>query len=213
VFRWSFPGSRELPWSDGRWPDRESAGGQSIIFGAVTVRVPGTPARRLVIDAGRCTACGCCELACSLRAFGECNPSRSLVSIIRGSGDAAATSTPVTCQQCEDALCVTLCPAEALTSRSADGVVVVDAGLCLGCRTCAEVCPQGAPFVDPRLRTSQKCTLCDGDPVCVRVCPEGALGFAPQEEEGAYRKRAALAVYLEELERVAMPARRGGGAS
>ncbi len=157
-------------------------------------RVPGG---RLVVDAERCTGCGCCEMACSLRHHRECDPSRAHISVARLRDDGAVRAVPVTCRQCEDALCVTLCPAEALRRDGARGVVVVDEGSCIGCRTCVEVCPVGAPAVDRRLGTAQKCTLCDGDPLCVKVCAERALTFADDDEEGPRRKRAALEAYLE----------------
>ena len=163
----------------------------------------GTPQRRargrLVIDAERCTGCGCCEMACSLRNLHECNPSRSAVYIARSRLQGEHLSMPVVCEQCEDALCVMMCPGEALR-KEADGVVVVDRSRCIGCRTCTEVCPFGAPAVDPRVGVSQKCTLCDGDPLCVEVCREGALVFTAPEEEGPLRKRSALAAYLDYAE-------------
>ena len=118
-------------------------------------------------------------------------------------------TTPVTCQQCEDALCVMMCPAEALSRRDADGTVIADADRCIGCRTCVEVCPIGAPAVDPRLGTSQKCTLCDGDPACVTVCAERALTFTGVEEESLYRRRAAVETYVEHLASIAQ----AGGSS
>ena len=118
-------------------------------------------------------------------------------------------TTPVTCQQCEDALCVMMCPAEALSRRDADGTVIADAGRCIGCRTCVEVCPIGAPAVDPRLGTSQKCTLCDGNPACVAVCGEHALTFTGVEEESLYRRRAAVETYVEHLASIAQ----AGGSS
>lgn len=138
-------------------------------------------------------------MVCSLRAHRECNPSRAHIYVARLDEGHVLRAVPVTCEQCEDALCVTLCPAEALRRRDGDGVVVVDEARCIGCRTCAEVCPQGAPFVDPRLGTSQKCTLCDGDPACVKVCAERALTFTAAAEEGMHRKRSALAAYLDVL--------------
>ena len=150
-------------------------------------------------------------MACSLRSHGECNPSRARLSVVRLRDDGAVSAVPITCRQCEDALCVTMCPAEALSRSGADGTVVIDAKACIGCRTCVEVCPLGAPAVDPRLGTSQKCTLCDGDPPCVRVCAERALTFTDAEEEGMLRKRAALDAYLEHVSALAGEAAQGGG--
>lgn len=155
--------------------------------------------RRLLVDASKCSGCGCCELVCSLRSQGDCNPSRSLVSVVRVDSEGWVAPVPVTCRQCEDPLCVTLCPAGALSRRGDDGVVVVDADCCIGCRTCVEVCPCGAPSVDVRTGAAHKCTLCGGDPVCVTVCPEKAITFTDCQEEGPRRKRAAAETYLEYL--------------
>ena len=78
------------------------------------------------------------------------------------------------CQQCEDPLCMAMCPAGALSRSPETHAVVVDPDKCLGCRTCVEVCPFGAPSVDPRTGKSEKCNLCDGDPTCVKVCSQFA---------------------------------------
>ena len=37
----------------------------------------------LTVDATRCTECGLCELACSMRNVGEFNPARSRIQVIR----------------------------------------------------------------------------------------------------------------------------------
>jgi Fe-S-cluster-containing hydrogenase component 2 len=40
---------------------------------------------------------------------------------------------PVICFQCDDPLCVSLCPADAISKRN-DGIVVVDEEVCTGCK-------------------------------------------------------------------------------
>lgn len=136
------------------------------------------------------------------------------MSVVRLYGEGLFAAVPVTCRQCEEPLCVSLCPAGALDRRDDDGVVVVDQASCIGCRTCVEVCPWGAPSIDVRIGTAQKCTLCDGDPACVKVCAERALTFAAPQEEGPRRKRAAAGTYLAYLESAtaggAQPAGRRG---
>jgi anaerobic carbon-monoxide dehydrogenase iron sulfur subunit len=165
--------------------------------------------RRLLVDSSRCVGCGCCEFVCSLRNHGECNPARSLIAVVRLHDEGMIAPVPVTCRQCEEPLCVSVCPTGALRRRG-DDVVVVDEGVCIGCRSCVEVCPWGAPSVDVRLGTSQKCALCDGDPACVKVCPEHAITFAAPQEEGLRRKRAAVEMYLEYLESATPAGRRPG---
>ena len=47
------------------------------------------------------------------------------------------------CLHCEDAPCTSVCPAKA-TWRRADGLVVMDYDLCIGCRYCQVACPYDA---------------------------------------------------------------------
>jgi len=50
------------------------------------------------------------------------------------------TTLPVRCNQCKEAPCVEVCPAEA-TKKREDGIVYVDNNICVGCRYCVVVCP------------------------------------------------------------------------
>ena len=152
------------------------------------------------IDVDKCTGCRTCEFACSVRNYKESNPSRARIYIVSSSVDERLVCIPVVCQQCVDPLCLRFCPANAIERDPDTNAVVVREDRCLGCRTCVEVCPFGAPSVDPRLGTSQKCTLCDGDPTCVKFCPNQALTFVSDDEAGLGRKRAAVGRYLTELE-------------
>jgi carbon-monoxide dehydrogenase iron sulfur subunit len=158
---------------------------------------------RITVVVEKCVGCRICELACSLKNYKECNPSRARIFVVRDEDDGALTTIPVLCQQCEDPLCVAMCPATALSRHPKTHAVVVDQDRCLGCRTCVEVCPFGGPSVDPRTGKSEKCTLCDGDPACVKLCPESAIVFLSAEEESIHHKRAGAEKYLEHLRSVA----------
>jgi Fe-S-cluster-containing dehydrogenase component len=154
---------------------------------------------RILVEPERCTGCRNCELFCSLKNYGEVNPSRARIHVVRSQKDNIITTVPVVCQQCEDPMCMAMCPAGALARHPETHAVVVDPDKCLGCRTCVEVCPFGAPSVDPRTGTSEKCNLCDGDPTCVKVCSQFAIKFVTAEEEALERKRDTVGKYLEHL--------------
>jgi anaerobic carbon-monoxide dehydrogenase iron sulfur subunit len=157
---------------------------------------------RIVVDIEKCVGCRCCELACSLKNYGENCPARARIYVVRSVRDGIITNIPILCQQCEDPLCVAMCPAGALARHAETHAVVVDIDRCLGCRTCVEVCPFGGPSVDPRTGKSEKCTLCDGDPTCVKVCTQDAISFIAAEEESQHRKRVGTARYLDYLQSV-----------
>lgn len=97
------------------------------------------------------------------------------------------------CFHCENPACVEACPAEAISKREADGIVVVDRKACQGLETCGgdclEACPYGAPQFGPQPDDKmQKCDLCQErwqegrKPICVEACPLRALDAGPLDE-------------------------------
>jgi molybdopterin-containing oxidoreductase family iron-sulfur binding subunit len=80
-------------------------------------------------------------------------------------------SLPVMCQHCAEPPCVDVCPTGASFKR-ADGIVLVDRHICIGCRYCMMACPYKARSFVHETLTDQKpdaprgkgcvesCTLC-----------------------------------------------------
>jgi anaerobic dimethyl sulfoxide reductase subunit B (iron-sulfur subunit) len=99
---------------------------------------------------------------------------------------------PITCCHFENPNCVSACPAEAITKRDEDGIVIVDRDACLGkddCGMCLKACPYEAPqFGAEENAKMQKCDLCIDrwteakKPVCVSSCPIQALDAGPIDE-------------------------------
>jgi len=103
-------------------------------------------------------------------------------------------SLPMLCQHCANPPCVDVCPTGASMKR-ADGIVLVDRHICIGCRYCMMACPYKArsfvhqplteqnPEVPRGLGCVESCTFCvqrvdkGQKPACVEACPEGAMVF------------------------------------
>ncbi|RVU37794.1 4Fe-4S dicluster domain-containing protein [Hwanghaeella grinnelliae] len=96
---------------------------------------------------------------------------------------------PKSCLHCEAAPCVTVCPTGASYKREEDGIVLVNADTCIGCKLCSWACPYGAREYDDSAGVMKKCTLCIDKiynetlrpesrvPACVSTCPAGARHF------------------------------------
>ena len=103
------------------------------------------------------------------------------------------TTLPIMCQHCETAPCADVCPTGASFKR-ADGIVLVDKHICIGCRYCMMACPYKArSFIHETLTdqlptaprgkgTVEGCTLCvhridkDGEnavPACAEAVNQG----------------------------------------
>jgi molybdopterin-containing oxidoreductase family iron-sulfur binding subunit len=94
---------------------------------------------------------------------------------------------PMMCQHCEYPPCADVCPTGASFKR-ADGIVLVDKHICIGCRYCMMACPYKArSFIHETLEnqkshsprgkgTVEACTLCTHRvdrgqlPACVEAC-------------------------------------------
>jgi len=109
----------------------------------------------MVIDLDKCTGCQACTTACKSEnnvPYGSPEEQKTRRDIFWNKVIAATTGKyprvnteiiSMPCMHCEDAPCVTVCPAKA-TYRREDGVVVQDFRRCLGCKYCIVACPYGA---------------------------------------------------------------------
>jgi Fe-S-cluster-containing dehydrogenase component len=95
----------------------------------------------MVINLIKCTRCHACIAACRIEHFlpmGITWP-RLIAWETEIPGQELSTY-PVRCNQCKEAPCVKVCPAEA-TQKREDGIVFVDNNKCVGCRYCVIACP------------------------------------------------------------------------
>lgn len=103
--------------------------------------------------------------------------------------DSRTVHFPRSCLHCEEPACVTVCPTGASYKREEDGIVLVNADTCIGCKLCSWACPYGAREYDHTDGVMKKCTLCidriynenleeiDRVPACVSTCPTNARHF------------------------------------
>jgi Fe-S-cluster-containing hydrogenase component 2 len=54
-----------------------------------------------------CTGCRQCAIACSLNKFGECNPKKGAINVVRDEFE--RYEIPFVCLQCEDPECMAVC--------------------------------------------------------------------------------------------------------
>lgn len=147
----------------------------------------------MLIDTAKCAdGCAECATACASEngLSGETGPQDSQwirKMHIKNLHTGSEHNVPMLCQHCENPPCVDVCPTGASMKR-ADGIVLVDRHICIGCRYCMMACPYKArsfvhePLTDqnpevPRgIGCVEACTFCvqrvdrDETPACVEAC-------------------------------------------
>jgi Fe-S-cluster-containing hydrogenase component 2 len=118
---------------------------------------------------------------------GVSNPARSRIKIMKWESE--GIYVPVTCQQCEDAPCMNVCPVKAISRDEETGAVMVDYNICIGCRSCVAVCPFGAMNYNVIEKKVFKCDLCGGDPQCARFCDVNAISYVDADKESVFKKK------------------------
>ncbi len=157
----------------------------------------------LMINHQKCTGCRLCELVCSVMHDGVSNPARSRIKVVKWESE--GLYVPMSCQQCEDAPCLNVCPVKAISRDQDYGFVAVDYEICSGCRSCVAVCPFGAMNYNVIDKKVFKCDLCGGNPQCVRFCEEKAVDYVDADRIGNFkRKDAAERVSAAQKEAVAL---------
>jgi len=120
----------------------------------------------MVIDLQSCTGCGACDIACK----NENNVPQGFwwhnhITVTEGTfPNVKYTHYPTLCNHCENAPCVKACPTRAMYKEN-DNITMHDAGLCIGCTTCAQACPYDAIAYndkDPHQRFKSSDELIEG---------------------------------------------------
>jgi tetrathionate reductase subunit B len=172
----------------------------------------------VLVDISKCQDCDACVTACQTENgwYGHNRPASDPQWIrkvtLKDNETGYVQTLPLMCQHCEEPPCVDVCPTGASFKR-ADGIVLVDKHICIGCRYCMMACPYKArsfvhedttkqkPYAPRGKGTVEACTLCvhrvDAGriPACVEACEKDghqAMIFGDiKDPESDIRKRLA----------------------
>ncbi len=148
----------------------------------------------LLIDAAKCQeGCSACVTACGVE-NGIAAPKHAATDSqwirtlkVTDPRNGATFQMPIMCQHCTEPPCVDVCPTGA-SFRRADGIVLVDRHICIGCRYCMMACPYKArsfvheplhdqkPYAPRGKGCVEGCSMCvhrvdaGGTPACVEAC-------------------------------------------
>lgn len=164
----------------------------------------------MVIDLSRCKSLKKCQKACDHAHYLHPDVNWLKVYPIQDADHTAPYWQPTNCMHCDEPPCVKVCPVDATFKRQ-DGIVLIDADRCIGCRFCMAACPYSARvfnWEDPgvpkeiaskpyscetslpqKKGTVGKCDFCPDMarqgklPHCAAACPNGVFFFGDMVED------------------------------
>ncbi|WP_028773926.1 4Fe-4S dicluster domain-containing protein [Shewanella waksmanii] len=167
------------------------------------------PHYAMVFDQNKCVGCGECKEACNKANNLPEGKSRLMMEQQSGGVEGQKCShcgktecdcerkyVRVSCQQCKNAPCVTVCPTGAAHRDPATGIVTMNADKCAGCKYCIAACPYDARYINKDTDVADNCDFClnsklaKGElPACVQGCRYDALIFGDVNDPNSYISR------------------------
>ena len=144
----------------------------------------------------RCAGCKACSVACKDWNNVDPGPENWMRILYKEDGeypDIFVSYLISPCYECEDPVCIPVCPVNAITKRSEDGIVVVDSDVCLGNKKCEEKCKKACTYDAPQFDSGKgakmrKCDFClerhlqGKKPICVETCYTRAINSGILED-------------------------------
>ncbi|MCF0150033.1 MAG: 4Fe-4S dicluster domain-containing protein [Firmicutes bacterium] len=141
-----------------------------------------------VFDQTRCIGCNACQMACKDAHDLERGVFFRRVQTLEYEkhGKVLTSAYSGSCNHCEKAACVDICPTGAM-HHTEDGTVGHDRSKCIGCGSCTWACPYGSVTLSQKQGCAVKCDSCrerraEGkNPYCVDACLTHCLQFGDLE--------------------------------
>lgn len=151
----------------------------------------------MVFDQNKCVGCGECKEGCNKAnrlPEGTARLTLQLLGVAPdGSNKKDRHYVRVSCQQCENAPCVKVCPTGAAHRDPETGIVTMNPDRCVGCKYCITACPYNVRYIRKDTLVADNCDFClhsrlvkGEEPGCVEACRYDALVFGDLNEPNSY---------------------------
>lgn len=163
------------------------------------------PNYMMVFDQNRCVGCGRCKDACNQS--NQLPEGQARLTLERQTDRVPGAICPkcgktdchcdrkyvrVSCQQCQNAPCVMVCPTGAAYRDPKTGIVTMDDAKCAGCKYCITACPYDVRQINSNTDVAHNCDFCfhsklskGEQPACVSACKYGALYFGDANDKSS----------------------------
>lgn len=171
-----------------------SAASCEFAFGQSEEKQPETtkkPHFGMIFDQNKCVGCTDCEIACKKVNLVPKNQARLYIQDKTNPNDRLERRfVRVSCQQCVDAPCVSVCPTKACHKDEKTGITTTNPNDCIACKYCIVACPYDVRFINEENDSAESCNFCldtnlknGKEPACVEACRYEALVFGDLNDE------------------------------